>query len=245
MIAEASFRILRAYSTAWMRSRCRLVIDGAANLPTDLSRPRTYIVLNHSTTYDLVALMHISDNRFSVVMDEGAFNVPVIRHIFAGAGFIPLVKTDSGSAVSAAVQKIRSGIPVLMSLTDGAATIGGEERARTGGVRIAHLAGAAMYPVFVMVEEDRKLHRSLKGVDGKTHPFTTFRDTVYVVDFLPPILPGVFRETETYEGYAALALRMKAMADAEKEKYRRELADPGGRFADMPRTGGTSLRVTW
>ena len=245
MIARASFGILRMYSTAWMRSRCRVVIDGIQHLPRDPSQRRTYIVLNHSTTYDLVALMHISARRFSVVMDEGAFNVPVIRHIFAGAGFIPLVKTDSARAVDTAVREIRAGMPVLMSLTDGAATIGGEERPRTGGVRIAHLADAAMYPVFVMVEENKKLHRSLKGVDGKTHPFTTFRDTVYIVDFLPPILPGVFGRAETYESYAALALRMKAMADAEKKKYERELADPNGRFAGLPRTGGTSQRITW
>ncbi len=245
MIADMWFRILRVYSDAWMRSRCRLVIDGTENLDPAPDGPRTYIVLNHSTTFDLVALMHISASRFSVVMDEGAFNVPVIRHIFSGAGFIPLVKTDSARAVNAAVEKIRAGVPVLMSLTDGAATVGGEDRPRTGGVRIAHLAGAVMYPVFVMVEEDRKLHRSLKGVDGKTHPFTTFRDTIYVVRFLPPIRPGVLRENETYEGYAALALRMKAMADAEKGKYSRELADPAGRFAGLPRTGGTSSRVTW
>jgi 1-acyl-sn-glycerol-3-phosphate acyltransferase len=245
MIADACFGILRGYSTAWMRSRCRLVIDGEENLRPAPTGPRTYIVLNHSTTFDLVALMHISASRFSVVMDEGAFNVPVIRHLFSGAGFIPLVKEDSARAVNVAVEKIRAGVPVLMSLTDGAATIGGEERPRTGGVRIAHMAGAVMYPVFVMVEEDRKLHRSLKGLDGRTHPFTTFRDTVYIVDFLPPIRPEVFRRDETYEGYAALALRMKVMADAEKQRYSRVLADPAGRFAGMPRTGGTSRRVTW
>jgi 1-acyl-sn-glycerol-3-phosphate acyltransferase len=245
MIADLSFRILTTYSTLWMRSRCRLVIDGKGNLPTDATQRRTYIVLNHSTTYDLVALMHISKSRFSVVMDEGAFNVPVVRRIFSGAGFIPLVKTDSGSAVAAAVQKIRAGVPVLMSLTDGAATIGGEERPRTGGVRIAHLADAAMYPVFVMVEENKKLHRSLKGTDGKVHPFTTFKDTIYVVRFLPPIPSTVFGAAETYESYAALAGRMKGMADVEKKSYERELADPAGRFAGLRRTGGCGERVTW
>jgi 1-acyl-sn-glycerol-3-phosphate acyltransferase len=245
MIADACFSFLRLYSTAWMRSRCRLLIEGKENLPTDLARPRTYIVLNHSTTFDLVALMHISASRFSVVMDQGAFMTPVVRHLFHGAGFIPLDKADSGKAVSAAVQKIGAGVPVLMSLTDGAATIGGEERPRTGGVRIAHLAGAVMQPVFVMVEEDRKLNRMLKGIDGTSYPFTTFRNTIYIVVFLPPIPPDVFGPNESYESYTAIARRMKGMADAEKQKYTRLLADPRGRFAGMARRGGATERVTW
>ena len=245
MIADACFSILRMYSMAWMRSRCRLVIEGKENLPTDLTLPRTYIVLNHSTTFDLVALMHISASRFSVVMDQGAFMTPVVRHLFHGAGFIPLDKADSGQAVVAAVQKIGAGVPVLMSLTDGAATLGGEERPRTGGVRIAHRAGAVMQPVFVMVEEDRKLNRMLKGVDGSSHPYTTFRNTIYVVAFLPPIPPEVFGPDESYESYTGLAQRMKAMADAEKQKYTRLLADPQGVFAGMRRRGGASERVSW
>jgi len=245
MFADLSFRILAACSTLWMRSRSRVIIDGTENLPRDTTQPRAYIVLNHSTTFDLVALMHISKNRFSVVMDEGAFNVPVIRRLFSSAGFIPLVKAESGKAVAAAVEKLKAGLPVLNSLTDGAATIGGEERPRTGGVRIAHLAGAAMYPVFVMVEEDKKVHRSLRGVDGRTHPFTTFRDTIYFIDFLPPIPASVFGENETYESYKALAERMRGLADSEKLKYERLLREQKDRFDGMRRSGGCDERITW
>jgi hypothetical protein len=78
-----------------------------------------------------------------------------------------------------------------------------------------------MHPVFVMVEENRKLRRSLKRVDGKDNPFTTFRNTVSIVGFLPPIPPSVFAASETCESYAALARRMKEMADQEKRRYER------------------------
>jgi hypothetical protein len=58
-------------------------------------------------------------------------------------------------------------------------------------------------------------------VDGKVHPLTTFRGTVGIADFLPPIPPSVFAASETCESYAALARRMKEMADQEKRRYER------------------------
>lgn len=245
MRGRIAFWLLRTYSTIWMRRNSRVIIDGRENLPTDPNQKRTYIVVNHSTTFDLVALMHISGSRFSVVMDEGAFNFPVIRRILAGAGFIPLMKSESGKAVEAAVAKIRAGVPVINSLTDGGSTINGEERPRTGGVRIAHLAGAAIYPIFTMVEENKKRHLSFKGVDGRTHPYTTFRDTLYIVSFLPSIPASQFGPNETYESYQEVAQRLKKLADAEQEKYERLLCEKKTELDAMPRRGGTTERVHW
>jgi len=245
MLENAAFRLLRAYSTLWMRSKSRVLIDGRENLPTDRSQKRIYIVINHSTSFDLVALMHISGSRFSVVMDEGAFNFPVVHRIFRGAGFIPLVKSDSGRAVEAAVTKIRAGIPVVNSLTDGGSTMGKEERPRTGGVRIAHLAGASIYPVFTMVEENKKRHLSFKGTDGSAYPYTTFRDTLYFVSFLPPIPASEFGPNETYESYQMLALRLKQLADRERERYERLLIERKAEFDGLRRRGGATDRVQW
>lgn len=245
MREELCFKILTAYSTIWMKNKARVIIQGRENLPRDPTEKRAYIVINHSTTYDLVALMHISGSRFSVVMDEGAFNFPIVRRIFSGAGFIPLVKSDSGKAVDAAVAKLRAGIPVINSLTDGGSTIGGEERPRTGGIRIAHLAGASIYPIFTMVEENKKRHLSFKGVDGRTHPYTTFRDTLYIVGFLPSIPASEFGPNETYESYRRVAQRLKTLADAEQERYERLLQEKKAEFDALPRRGGTSERVAW
>jgi 1-acyl-sn-glycerol-3-phosphate acyltransferase len=245
MLEDLFFRILTAYSTVWMRNKARVMIEGRENLPRDRTEKRAYIVINHSTSYDLVALMHISASRFSVVMDEGAFNFPVIRRIFNGVGFIPLVKSDSGRAVEAAVAKIRAGIPVINSLTEGGSTMGKEERPRTGGIRIAHLAGASIYPVFTMVEENKKRHLSFKGVDGRTHPFTTFRDTLYFVSFLPPIPASEFGSNETYESYQKVAMRLKELADREQRKYERLLIERRAEFDGIRRRGGATDRVQW
>jgi 1-acyl-sn-glycerol-3-phosphate acyltransferase len=245
MKGDAAFWILRAYSSIWMGSKSRVIVEGRENLPTDPTRRRTYIVINHSTTFDLVALMHISGRRFSVVMDEGAFNFPVVRRLFVSAGFIPLVKSRSAEAVDAAVRKIREGTPVVMSLTDGGSAVGREERPRTGGVRIAHLADAAIYPVFTMVEENRKRHLSFKGVNGEKYPYTTFRDTLYFVSFLPPIPASAFAESETYESYGEVARQLREMADREQQRIERLLVDQKARFDSLPRRGGTSVRVLW
>ena len=189
--------------------------------------------------------MHVSGSRFSVVMDEGAFNFPVVRRLFVSAGFIPLVKSRSAEAVDAAVQKIRDGVPVVMSLTDGGSTVGKEERPRTGGIRIAHLAGATIYPVFTMVEENKKRHLSFKGVNGERYPYTTFRDTLYFIKFLPAIPASEFDGKDTRESYGAGARRLQEMADRERALFERTLVEQKERFDALPRRGGTHERVLW
>jgi 1-acyl-sn-glycerol-3-phosphate acyltransferase len=158
MIADLCFALIRAYSTVWMRSRSKVLLFGREHLEGTPRGRRVYVVLNHSTSYDLVALFHLSVNRFSVVMDQEAFEFPVIRHFLTGAQFIPLDKRASEVAVRRAVDTVKAGTPLAMSLTEGRTAVGvaGHERPRTGGVRIAHLAGADICPVFVMVEEDRR-----------------------------------------------------------------------------------------
>ncbi len=245
MRAESWFRLLTAYSTMWMKMKSKVLVEGRENLPRDPAERRTYIVINHSTSYDLVALMHISARRFVVVMDEGAFNFPVIRRIFSGAGFIPLRKEQSGQAVDSAIARIRDGIPVVMSLTEGTSTQGQEARPRTGGIRIAHLAGATIYPVFTMVEEEKKRNLTFKGVDGRVHPFTTFRDTLYFISFLPPIPPCVYGPDETYESYQKIAWHLKGLADQERQRIEGMVSEGGAEYGGMRRRGGTAERVSW
>lgn len=245
MRGDIAFWLLRIYSTIWMRSKSRVLIEGRENLPKDRTQRRTYIVINHSTSFDLVALMHISGSRFSVVMDEGAFNFPVIRRIFSRAGFVPLVKGESARAVDVAVGKIVEGIPVVMSLTGGGSTMGNEERPRTGGVRIAHLAEAAIYPIFTMVEESKKRHLDFKGVDGRRYPYTTFRDTLYFVSFLPPIPASVFTSDETYDSYQKVAQALKVLADKEQARFARLLVERKADFDRVRRRGGSSERILW
>jgi 1-acyl-sn-glycerol-3-phosphate acyltransferase len=244
MLADLTFGLLHLYSTAWMRAKCRVVLDGEENLPAAPGGRRVYMVINHSTSYDLVALMHLSARRFCVVMDEGAFHFPVIGQLFHMAGFIPLVKSSADEAIGRAVDTIREGVPLVMSLTEGDSTIGVESRPRTGGVRIACLAGADIYPVFTMVEPGRRRHLSFKGRNGTTYPYTTFRDTLYAVSFLPPIHAASLPSGGSYEENRRVADRLQDLSDLEKERFERLLADERSRSPGRSR-GGSDHRVTW
>ena len=79
MIADLSFSLIRAYATVWMRRHARVMLFGQERLESLPRGRRVYVVLNHSTSYDAVALYHVSANRFCMLMDEEAFRVPVIR----------------------------------------------------------------------------------------------------------------------------------------------------------------------
>ena len=241
-----AFKILNIYSTIWMRAKARVEVKGIENLPP--RRPgerRVYLLLNHSTTYDVVALMHVSKEPFVVMMDRGAFTFPIIRHILSWAGFVPLDKDDSAPAVEACVDAVSEGRPLLISLHDGDSTIGNWGRPRTGGIRIAHRTGATVYPIFLKVEDDRIRHLSFKGVNGTEYPYTTFKDTFYFIEFLPPVRLDSLPADSGYKEYREVADRMNELADRVKAGYGAFLADNRARFAPVRRRGGTRTRVAW
>jgi len=240
------FKIMCIYSTIWMRAKARVVVKGLDELPPrEKGEKRVYLVLNHSTTYDIVAIMHASKSPFSVLMDEGAFTFPVIRRILKGAGFIPLSKTDSKASVLACVEAAKSGQPLFVSLHDGDSTQGAWGRPRTGGIRIAHLAGAKVYPIFLKVEDDRIRRLSFKGVNGVEYPYTTFKNTLYFIEFLKPVDISGLPESPTYEQYFEVAKAMDAKADEVEARYEAYLDENRERFAPLRRRGGTKLRVAW
>lgn len=241
-----AFKILNIYSTIWMRAKARVEVKGLENLPQRAAgERRVYLLLNHSTTYDVVALMHVSKEPFVIMMDRGAFTFPVIRHLLRWAGFVPLDRECSTPAVEACEAAIAEGRPLLISLHGGDSTIGDWGRPRTGGVRIAHRAGAKIYPVFLKVEEDRIRHLSFKGVNGAEYPYTTFRDTFYFIEFLPPVDLSSLPAPCDYAEYRRIADEMDGLADRVEATYEAFLSDNRTRFAPLRRRGGTKFRVAW
>ncbi len=247
MIADLAFALIGAYATVWMRSHDRVLVFGQYQLASLPRGKRVYIVLNHSTSYDAVALFHLSARRFGMVLDREAFKVPVVGHLLSAAGFIALDKRASEDAVQRAVSTVKGGTPLVVSLTEGHAAIGrpGFERPRSGGVRIAHLAGADIFPVFVMIEEGRRRMRSFRGKEGDTEVFTTFQDTLYLVSFLPPIPASSFQPEETLASYRAVAEDLQKQSDREHERLARMLAEERERYDGMRRRGGSSVRLAW
>jgi 1-acyl-sn-glycerol-3-phosphate acyltransferase len=240
------FKIMNLYSTIWMRAKARVIVKGLDDLPPrKRGEKRVYLLLNHSTTYDIVALMHVSKEPFAIMMDKGAFTFPIIRHILRGAGFIPLDKSDTKTAVEACGAALAEGRPLLISLHDGDSTLGERGKPRTGGIRLAHLAGAKIYPIFLKVEDDRIRRLSFKGVNGTEYPYTTFKNTFYFIEFLRPVDLGSLPTAPSREEYSAVAKALDAKAAEVEARYEAFLADNRERFAPLRRRGGSRFRVAW
>lgn len=248
-LTNFAYSILHAYSTLWMRSRAEVIIEGTENIPPDrIGQKRVYLILNHSTTYDLVALMHLSAKPFVVMVDRGAFTFPVIRHVLSAAGFIPLDKESSHDAVDRSVAEAEAGKPLVISLHDGDSTIGDWGRPRTGGIRIAHKAGATIMPVFLYVEPDRIRNLRFKGVNGTEYPYTTFRNTRYWIRFLPPESTEGLSAEAAYEDYRSMANRFDACAKELKSEFDARLVKEAEERGDAPRPkrrGGSPIRIAF
>jgi 1-acyl-sn-glycerol-3-phosphate acyltransferase len=240
------FKIMSLYSTIWMRAKARVIVKGIEELPPrKRGEKRVYLLLNHSTTFDIVALMHVSKEPFAIMMDKGAFNFPIIRHVLRGAGFIPLDKADSKPAILACREALDEGRPLLISLHEGDSTLGEWGKPRTGGIRLAHLAGAKLYPIFLKVEDDRIRRLSFKGVNGTEYPYTTFRNTFYFIEFLKPVDLSSIPSDACYEDYFEIAKAMDEKAGEVEGRYEAFLADNRERFAPLRRRGGSRFRVAW
>ena len=246
MRLNVPFKIMSFYSTIWMRAKARVIVKGLDDVPPrEKGERRVYLLLNHSTTFDVVALMHVSKEPFAILMDKGAFTFPIIRHVLKGAGFIPLEKSDSKPAIEACGRALAEGRPVLISLHDGDSTIGDWGKPRTGGIRLAHLAGAKLYPIFLKVEDDRIRRLSFKGVNGAEYPYTTFRNSFYFIEFLKPVDLSSLPSAPSYENYFEVAKLLDAKAEEVEAIYENFLSDNRERFAALRRRGGSRLRVAW
>jgi len=243
---DAAFKVMSIYSTIWMRAKARVVVKGLDEVPPrKRGEKRVYVLLNHSTTYDIVALMHVSKEPFVILMDGGAFTFPIIRHFLHGAGFVPLNKDDSKPAFESCVQAIEGGKPLLISLHAGDSTIGDWGKPRTGGLRIARRTGAKVYPIFLKVEDDRIRHLKFKGVNGAEYPYTTFKDTFYFIEFLKPVDLSHLAVDAPYEDYFKAAQDLDAELERVEAKYEAFLSENRERFAPLRRRGGTRFRVAW
>lgn len=246
MIMNLPFKAMSLYSTIWMRSRARVVVKGLDELPLRVKgEKRVYLLLNHSTTFDIVALMHASKEPFAILMDKGAFAFPVVRRFLKGAGFIPLDKANSKGAVQKCIDTVNSGRPLLISLHDGDSTLGEWGRPRTGGIRIAHLTGATVYPIFLKVEDDKIRRLSFKGVNGIEYSYTTFRNSFYFIEFLKPVDLSGLPSEPSYEDYSEVAKALDEKAEAVEARYETFLSTNRERFAPLRRRGGTRFRVAW
>jgi 1-acyl-sn-glycerol-3-phosphate acyltransferase len=229
-----------------MKAKARVVVKGLDEVPPrKRGEKRVYVLLNHSTTYDIVALMHVSKEPFVILMDGGAFTFPIIRHLLHRAGFVPLERDNSKPAFEACVDAVEAGKPLLISLHGGDSTQGDWGKPRTGGLRIARRTGAKIYPIFLKVEEDRIRYLKFKGVNGAEYPYTTFKNTFFFIEFLKPLDISSLPEDAPYEAYFEVAQKLDEELERVEGRYEAFLSENRERFAPLRRRGGTRFRVAW
>jgi len=238
---KAYFRLLKVYADIWSRRNCRVIMSGEERI--DTSRPRVYIV-SHPTTWDLPLLVHISRRNFYIVVAEGPFAHPLVSWIFNSAGFYKLTKENSTRVIEKTCSRVRDGNPLIYSLKGYGVDFGEDVRPRTGGVRIAHLAGADIYPTHLMIEEGKRYFKYYKKSETESYPYTLFNDTLYYVTFLPPLRYEDYGKPEmTYEDYKGIAYSLEERFQAsQKDIEERMKADPEY-YDGLKRKGGSPKQV--
>jgi 1-acyl-sn-glycerol-3-phosphate acyltransferase len=241
-----AFRALSFVATLWMWRNARVVARGLDRIPKKApDEKRVYLIMNHTSTFDFVALLHMSKGPFTVLMDEGAFQAPVFGPLLKKAGFIPLVEGDSESGLRACVDAVNEGRPLIISLHKGSSVCGEWSRPRTGGLRIAHETGATIYPVFIMAESDRIRRSNIRGVDGSSNRFTVFKNALYFIQPLPPFDLSSLPAEPSYEDFFGIARTLEAKMNETRAYYDGFMDKYRERLAPLARWGGARFRVSW
>jgi len=237
------FRILKLYSDAWARRHCRVVLSGEENLAGAGDRPRLYIV-SHPVTWDLPMLAHLGRNNWYVIVDKGPFAHPVVKWLFRGSGFLKLEGGNADEVIRQAGAIVASRQPLIVSLYGYGVDFGEKVRPRTGGIRIAHVAKADIYPVHLMIEEGKRIMKDFRNRKGEKFPFSVFHDTLYFATFCPPLrFADWSREEMSYEDYTRIAFTVE---ETFQEREKAITADiQAGRYDGLPRRGGADRQVLY
>lgn len=242
MTHKGYFRVLQFYSEVWARAHCRVLISGREHLAGRGGRHRVYIV-SHPTTYDLPVLAHLSRDNFYVVVAEGPFAHPLVRWLFRGTGFPMLRSDNSEEVIRESLRLMDTGAPLIYSLKGYGVDFGEDVRPRTGGVRIAHLAGADIYPVHLMIEKGKMIFKYYRR-KGSVYPYTIFWNTLYFATFCQPILYADYaKEGMSYKDYREIAFHINDVFNQTQAKLERDLEENSARYRRMRRWGGVGKRV--
>ena len=241
MSHQAYFRILKTYANLWSRRNCKVIMAGEENI--DTGRPRIYIV-SHPTTWDLPLLSHISKKHFYIVVAEGPFANPLVKWMFDHTGFFELKKENSAETIEKACSVVRDGHPLIYSLKGYGVDFGEDVRPRTGGVRIAHMAGADIIPTHLTIEEGKRYFKYYNKSETESYPYTLFRDTLYHVTFLPAIRYEDYAKPEmTYEEYKTLAYSIEDKFIENQKRIDEKMQAEPEYYKNIKRTGGSPKQV--
>lgn len=239
------FKLLKFYSDIWARGHCRVVMSGQQNLDNNQGRRRIYIV-SHPTTYDLPMLAHIAKNNFYVVVYKDPFDHPIAGWLFRKVGFPKLNPSNSEQMIRESCRLIEANNPLIYSLKGYGVDFGEDVKPRTGGIRIAHLSQADIYPVHLMIEPDKMIFKYYKDRKGGVYPYTIFKDTLYFVTFCKPLrYTDYAKENMKYEDFQEVAFGIEAVFQDTQKRIEQELEEKADTYRNLKKKGGSDTQVLY
>ena len=125
------------------------------------------IAANHPTTTDPFYILTLAPERMSILVTEGAFDVPVFGRYLLGAGHVPAIRNSGGATIEALRGKLEAGQTVAIFPEGALSPVGGGfHPPHTGVARLALSTGAPVVPVGIGLQRDR-IRVSNTELDGK------------------------------------------------------------------------------
>lgn len=130
--------------------RARLRVEGAELLPADRSAPRIFLS-NHQSQLDIPALVQAADESLGFVAKKELGKIPLLAFWMRQVGCIFIDRSDrrgAHRALEESARSLREQPRALVVFPEGTRSKTGELLpVKTGGLRMALLAGAVVIPV--------------------------------------------------------------------------------------------------
>ncbi|HEY6837699.1 MAG TPA: lysophospholipid acyltransferase family protein [Geobacteraceae bacterium] len=147
---DSTGRLYHRHARFWSRfalwmAGVRVEVSGVENIP-----PGPVIFMsNHQSNFDILSLFRAIPQQFAWLAKEELFRIPVFGHSMARAGYIPLNRGDSRSALksmTAAAERIKKGKSVIIFPEGTRSNDGSLLPFKRGGFIIAAKAGVPVVP---------------------------------------------------------------------------------------------------
>jgi 1-acyl-sn-glycerol-3-phosphate acyltransferase len=125
------------------------------------------IAANHPTTTDPFYILTLAPEQMSILVTEGAFDVPVFGRYLLGAGHVPAIRDSGGATVEALKRKLEAGRTVAIFPEGTLSPVeGGFHPPHSGVARLALSTGVPVVPVGIGLQRER-IRVSNTELDGK------------------------------------------------------------------------------
>ena len=116
------------------------------------------LAANHPTTTDPFFILTLPSEQTSVLVTNGAFEVPVFGAYLKRAGHVPVLRDSGGATIREATDLLKSGRTVSIFPEGALSPLEGGigfHRPRSGVARLALASGAPVIPVGISLQQDR------------------------------------------------------------------------------------------